>query len=278
MSSRRPYIILLNLTVFIALEAASLLLVSNNSIVQRSDVMRIVSAATNSVTGATGNVCKYFSLGKVNDRLMEENIALRRENSLLKDRLESMQLPGELPASTALFDYIPVRIVSNSTDRLHNILIIDKGTEDGVKEDMGVITDKGIIGYVQTAGEHYSKVSSILDTDNMASAILSSSGTFGVLQWNGTSATSTVLHDIPVHTVVNDGDTVVSSGYSLIYPAGIPLGTVSRRELRDGINYDLTIKLFEDFPRLRHAYVAVRKDIGELDRLMNGESEEEERP
>ena len=109
-------------------------------------------------------------------------------------------------------------------------------------------------------------------------AILSSSGTFGVLQWNGTSATSTVLHDIPVHTVVNDGDTVVSSGYSLIYPAGIPLGTVSRRELRDGINYDLTIKLFEDFPRLRHAYVAVRKDIGELDRLMNGESEEEERP
>lgn len=273
MNNRKTYILLINLIVFLILEATALIMVSRNSIVQRSDMMRTISAATNSVAGAIGNVTGYFSLGKVNDRLTEENIRLRRENEALRARISGTPAPDSALENDALFDYIPAAIVSNSSDRTHNILIINKGRKDGIQEYMGVVTDMGIIGYVQTVGENYSKVSSILDTDNMASAILLSSGTFGVLQWDGISAKRTVLHDIPVHTEVPQGDTVVSSGYSLIYPAGIPIGTVTGRELRDGINYDLTVTLFEDFPRLRHVYVAVRKDIAELNAL-TGQKEE----
>lgn len=273
MNNRKTYILLINLIVFLILETTALIMVSRNSIVQRSDMMRTISAATNSVAGAIGNVTGYFSLGKVNDRLTEENIRLRRENEALRARISGTPAPDSALENDALFDYIPAAIVSNSSDRTHNILIINKGRKDGIQEDMGVVTDMGIIGYVQTVGENYSKVSSILDTDNMASAILLSSGTFGVLQWDGISAKRTVLHDIPVHTEVPQGDTVVSSGYSLIYPAGIPIGTVTGRELRDGINYDLTVTLFEDFPRLRHVYVAVRKDIAELNAL-TGQKEE----
>ena len=164
--------------------------------------------------------------------------------------------------------------MSNSTDRLHNILIINKGKRDGIAEDMGVVTDRGIIGYILSAGEKYSKVSSILDIDNMASGTLTGSNTFGVIQWDGKTARRTVMHDIPVHTVFSDGDTVVSSGYSLIYPPGIPIGTVAGHRLRDGVNYDLTIDLFEEFPRLRHVYVVSRKDINELNALTDSDGEE----
>ena len=252
MDNRKAYIIyIINCIVFIALEAAALTMVSRSSVVQRSEFMKAASAVSNTLSGAAGSVTGYFSLGRVNSRLAQENAALRIENDRLRAVLEQTTVVDSLLAGDSLlFDYIPASVVSNSTDRLHNIIIIDKGTRDGVREDMGVITDRGIVGYVLSAGEKYSKVSSVLDIDNMVSAIHRKTNTFGVLQWNGEHAGKIILHDIPVHTEIFEGDTVVSSGYSLIYPAGLPVGTVS--------------SMFEDFSKLRHVYVAVRKDIDQL--------------
>lgn len=268
MKGRNRYILhLVNLLVFIVLEAAALWLISKNSIIQRSDILKSVSAVTNAFSSGAGNVGRYFNLGKVNRKLSEENVALRRENDRLRAALDNVQAPDSLLKESPLFDYIPALVVSNSTDRLHNIIIINKGMRDGIREDMGVVTDRGLVGYILSAGERYSKVSSLLDIDNMASATLTSSNTFGVIQWNGKTARQTILHDIPVHTVFSEGDTVVSSGYSLIYPPGIPIGTVSRYEIRDGVNYDITLDLCEEFSRLRHVYVVSRRDIGELKAL-----------
>lgn len=275
MKDRNKYILhLINLLVFILLETAAVWLISRNSVIQRSDILRSVSAVTNTFSSGAGNVGRYFSLGKINRRLSEENVALRRENDRLQAALSDLAVPDSLLTESPLFDYIPALVVSNSTDRLHNILIINKGKRDGIAEDMGVVTDRGIIGYILSAGEKYSKVSSILDIDNMASGTLTGSNTFGVIQWDGKTARRTVMHDIPVHTVFSEGDTVVSSGYSLIYPPGIPIGTVAGHRLRDGVNYDLTIDLFEEFPRLRHVYVASRKDINELNALTDSDGEE----
>ena len=274
MKDRNKYILhLINLLVFILLETAAVWLISRNSVIQRSDILRSVSAVTNTFSSGAGNVGRYFSLGKINRRLSEENVALRRENDRLQAALSDLAVPDSLLTESPLFDYIPALVVSNSTDRLHNILIINKGKRDGIAEDMGVVTDRGIIGYILSAGEKYSKVSSILDIDNMASGTLTGSNTSGVIQWDGKTARRTVMHDIPVHTVFSDGDTVVSSGYSLIYPPGIPIGTVAGHRLRDGVNYDLTIDLFEEFSRLRQVYVVSRRDIQELNDLMDDQQE-----
>ena len=275
MKGRNQYILyLINFIVFILLETVALRLISHNSVLQRTELVKSISTVTNVFSGGAGNISRYFSLGKVNRRLAEENVALRRENDRLQAALSDLAVPDSLLTESPLFDYIPALVVSNSTDRLHNILIINKGKRDGIAVDMGVVTDRGIIGYILSAGEKYSKVSSILDIDNMASGTLTGSNTFGVIQWDGKTARRTVMHDIPVHTVFSDGDTVVSSGYSLIYPPGIPIGTVAGHRLRDGVNYDLTIDLFEEFPRLRHVYVVSRKDINELNALTDSDGEE----
>lgn len=274
MKDRNKYILhLINFLVFILLETAAVWLISRNSVIQRSDILRSVSAVTNTFSSGAGNVGRYFSLGKINRRLSEENVALRRENDRLQAALSDLAVPDSLLTESPLFDYIPALVVSNSTDRLHNILIINKGKRDGIAEDMGVVTDRGIVGYILSAGEKYSKVSSILDIDNMASGTLTGSNTFGVIQWDGKSPRKIILHDIPVHTSFTYGDTVVSSGYSLIYPPGIPVGTVSGQMLRDGVNYDLTIDLFEEFSRLRQVYVVSRRDIQELNDLMDDQQE-----
>ena len=274
MKGRNQYILyLINFIVFILLETVALRLISHNSVLQRTELVKSISTVTNVFSGGAGNISRYFSLGKVNRRLAEENVALRRENDRLQAALSDLAVPDSLLTESPLFDYIPALVVSNSTDRLHNILIINKGKRDGIAADMGVVTDRGIVGYILSAGEKYSKVSSILDIDNMASGTLTGSNTFGVIQWDGKTARRTVMHDIPVHTVFSEGDTVVSSGYSLIYPPGIPVGTVSGQMLRDGVNYDLTIDLFEEFSRLRQVYVVSRRDIQELNDLMDDQQE-----
>ena len=187
MNNRNAYIIyIINCIVFIALETVAISMVSRSSVVQRSELMKAASSVSNTLSGATGSVTGYFSLGRVNNRLAQENTALRMENDRLRAALEQTVCADSIVTDDSLlFDYIPASVVSNSTDRLHNIIIINKGRRDGVKEDMGVITDRGIVGYVLSAGERYSKVSSMLDIDNMASAIHRRSNTFGVLQWNG---------------------------------------------------------------------------------------------
>ena len=233
MDNRKAYIIyIINCIVFIALEAVALTMVSRSSVVQRSEFMKAASAVSNTLSGATGSVTGYFSLGRVNDRLAQENAALRIENDRLRTALEqTVGVDSLLAGDSLLFDYIPASVVK------------------------------------------YSKVSSVLDIDNMVSAIHRKTNTFGVLQWNGEHAGEIILHDIPVHTEIDEGDTVVSSGYSLIYPAGLPVGTVSGKELRDGINYDVTVTLYENFSKLRHVYVAVRKDIDQLLELTGGTDE-----
>ena len=274
MKGRNQYILyLINFIVFILLETVALRLISHNSVLQRTELVKSISTVTNVFSGGAGNISRYFSLGKVNRRLAEENVALRRENDRLQAALSDLAVPDSLLTESPLFDYIPALVVSNSTDRLHNILIINKGKRDGIAVDMGVVTDRGIVGYILSAGEKYSKVSSILDIDNMASGTLTGSNTFGVIQWDGKSPRKIILHDIPVHTSFTYGDTVVSSGYSLIYPPGIPVGTVSGQMLRDGVNYDLTIDLFEEFSRLRQVYVVSRRDIQELNDLMDDQQE-----
>lgn len=268
MNNGKRYIVyLINFIVFIILEVIAITMVINGSVIQRSGIMEAASAITNTIAGTSWRITEYFTLGDANEKLSSENAALMIENDRLKTALERISVPDSLLQDDTVFEYIPAAVISNSTDRLHNYLIINKGTRDGVKEDMGVITGNAIIGYIQSAGEKYSKVSSILDTDNMASAFLKSSNTFGVLRWDGKSVHKTVLHDIPVHTEIPANDTVLSSGYSLIYPAGIPIGTVTSTEIQNGINYNVTVTMFEDFQRLRYVYVAVRNDIDELEAL-----------
>ena len=158
MNNRNAYIIyIINCIVFIALETVAISMVSRSSVVQRSELMKAASSVSNTLSGATGSVTGYFSLGRVNNRLAQENTALRMENDRLRAALEQTVCADSIVTDDSLlFDYIPASVVSNSTDRLHNIIIINKGRRDGVKEDMGVITDRGIVGYVLSAGERYS--------------------------------------------------------------------------------------------------------------------------
>lgn len=254
------------------------MLVSNYDTVKDWKLVQSLSSPINSLSKGILSVGDYFSLRKVNNRLSLENVALRNENEMLWNIIGRHAEKADstfIPESNPLFTYLPAKIVSNNTDRLQNYIIIDKGVKDSIEAGMGIVTERGIIGYIVSVGDKYSKASSILNVDNTFSAELEKTGTFGTVKWEGRSADKVTMGEIPVHTVFDEGDTVVSSGYSLIYPAQIPIGTVVSKDLRDGTNYSATIRLFENFNRLKYVYIVKRNDIGSL-RSLDMENRKEE--
>ncbi len=269
MSGRNSRIIkITNFLVFIILEAAAILLVSNYDIVKDWDVAKALARPMNSLSKGILSIGDYFSLRKTNNRLAEENVELRNENEMLWEIINRQAEKDDstfTPETAPTFTYLPAKIVSNNTDRLHNYIIIDKGEKDSIEIGQGVVTERGIIGYVVSIGPKYSKVSSILNVDNMFSADLEKTGTFGTMRWEGKRTDRMTMNEIPVHTVFSVGDTVVSNGYSLIYPAHIPIGTVVDSDLRDGTNFSATIKLFENFNRLKYVYVVKRNDLSHFE-------------
>lgn len=215
------------------------------------------------------NIYSYLSLKENYKSLSEENNILRNDNARLNEIIKNHIINNEdstfsFSNDSAQYTYTQAKIIRNSVDNQHNYIIIDKGSDDGIEEDMGVITYNGIVGYVSAVGRNYSRVVSFLDINQNVSAIIKSSNTFGSLKWDGQHIDKAVLQDIPIHTIITKGDTVVTSGFSSTFPPNIPIGIIESSKMRDGINYQVTITLFENFRSLQNVYVVKNRDREEI--------------
>ena len=167
---------LVNLSVFLILEGLALFMVNQSSLIQKSGIIKGFHSVNASIDKSIDNIGEYFALKQNNLVLAQENAILREENHRLQELIrenESIAIDSTL-LSYSKYTYIPARVISNQTNKQHNVIIIDKGYKDGIREDMGIITAKGVIGYVLATGENYSIVCSLLDTDNMLSATIAS--------------------------------------------------------------------------------------------------------
>lgn len=252
---RSPVHHIIAVLVFIVLETISVFLVYEKSLVQRSRMMYAVNSVSSFISDRWTGITDWFSLKRINRTLAEENAVLMSENLFLKERMNNIQTDADTMTLGDNYKLVPSLVVVNSTGRQHNCIILNKGEEDGVSEGMGVVTYRGIVGFVQTVTRHYSRVVSMLDTDSKFSVILKKNGTFGSLAWDGKSPAYVMVYDVPLHTEVSVGDTLVSSGYSAMFPYGIPIGTVHSISLNDGINYEIQVSLFENFHSLRYVNV-----------------------
>ena len=255
-----PYII--NAAIFLALEIAALSMLFNNGELQKIWISKGSHAFMSGVWGFTQRISDYFSLAETNEKLAKVNFELMTRINNLEERLEEKGEHAFLPekAQTSRFRYKSASIVKVSTNTQHNYFILDKGSADGISTGAGVITPNGAVGIVDAVSENYSYAISFQNHNMSISARLGRDGRHGPLSWDGKGSNRAVLREIPHHVEIVPGDTVYTSGYSSIFPADIPLGTVREAELVNGATYDIQIDLFEDFGALR--YVSIVENIG----------------
>lgn len=261
--------------VFAVYIVVSCLLLSGSDPYRRHLWLTSASAVAGSVYDMGNSVTSYFDLRATNEDLNRRNAELESRVMSLKEQLQDLQLKTftdtmPSPDSVSHFDFIVANVINNSTHHPYNYLTINKGTADGVRPEQGVIDHSGVVGTVSVAGEHYSRVISLLNPNFRLSCKIKDSEHFGSLVWDGLDPTTALLEELPRHTVFKTGDTIVTSGYSAVFPAGLPVGVIVDDADNHKENFfTLKIKLFADFSRLSNVQVVINNRRDEIMQVEN---------
>jgi len=192
-------------------------------------------------------------------QLKDSNQDLLKENARLIGDLINTARPVQeenIDSNLYSFEVIPARVINNSIQSTRNYFTIDKGSADGIQEDMGVITVDGVAGVIKKVNQKYALVLSLLNVESHVSASLDGFDYFGSTSWNGNSFKNISLNGIPTHVVIKAGDKVVTNGYSTIFPAGIPIGSIQAHDVsKNGVFYDISLRPFTEFVSLGNVYV-----------------------
>ena len=255
---------------FLVLEAFSAVLLFSYNSYQGSVWMSSANIVAGTVYRWESNVERFFSMARANEELTMRNIFLEQEVLRLR------QLNADLKGDTSLvgsgmpdtLSLIPAKVVANSVDRVDNMITIDKGRQDGVERDMGVVCGNGLVGVVYLVGDHYSVVLPALNKNSRISCSIRGHGYFGYLSWSGGDPSRAYVDDVPRHARFRKGDWVETSGYSSIFPPGVSVGKIEKiYNSADGLSYRLLVHLSTDFSCLRDVCVVNDKRIVERMRL-----------
>jgi len=262
---------------FLILEIVSFVFIFNFNHYQKVRFLNSSARLTGRIYESYSKIGDFFSLPSVNRELAEENARLR---GMLGISENVKEIPDSLivraGAQEQVYSFISARVISNTVNRQQNTFTLDKGSKDGVKPDMGIITAKGVAGIITRVSPNYSAGLSLLNTRWNVSAKLARNGYFGSLVWDGKNYQEALLNEIPFHVDITMGDTIVTSGFSTFFPEGILLGTVSSFEKGGGDNfYTIRVKLSVDFKAISYVDVIENVKKSEIENLqkISGDNE-----
>lgn len=247
--------------VFILLEAISFTLLFRYNNYQNSVWFSSANVVTGKVYEWSSQLEKFFSLATVNQHLTQRNLALEQKVVELSEKLtavtkDSSYVKADVTQQLSQFKQIPAKVVSNSLKDVNNLMTIDKGSADGVRKDMGVVSGTGVVGIVYLVSSHYAVVIPLLNAKSNVSCKIENRDYFGFLNWRGGSTDQAFLDDIPRHARFKLHENIVTSGYSSVFPPGILVGKILHvYNSPDGASYRLCVQLATDFATLRDVSV-----------------------
>ncbi len=225
----------------------------------------------------------YFNLHDNNEDLNRRNAELQREVLILQEqlmRLEEISTTKSpvLKDSLEHYQIVTAHVINNSVMRPNNYITINRGSLDGISPEMGVIDQNGVVGVVNIVGEHNARLISLLNPNFRLSCKLKNNEAFGSLVWDGVDPRYALLEELPRHTVYHRGDTIVTSGYSTVFPQGIPVGIVESNDKEHNTNFfTLKVRLMSDFSTLNNVQVIINNQSSEIRRI-EAENERAENP
>lgn len=249
---------------FIVLEVTSFVLLFHFNNYQQSVYFSSANVVAGKVYEVSGGITTYFHLKSVNEDLLDRNMALEDqitnlEKALLEHQMDSAQLNSIKSLPRTAYELFKARVVNNSVNQVDNYITLDRGAADGIREEMGVVDGNGVVGIVYKTSPHFSVVISVLNSKSSISCKIVGSEYFGYLKWDHGDSRYAYLKDLPRHAEFNLGDTVVTSGYSTVFPEGIMMGTVDdMSDSNDGLSYLVKIKLATDFGKISDVRVIAK--------------------
>ena len=246
---------------FLLLETSSLILVANSYSYHRSLAFNTVNDFSGGVFSAFSNIADFLTLKKANEKLLEENATLlnQKGNSFL------ITDTGFTYKDT-LYRYIPAHVVSISVNHAANFIMLNKGLLHGIKKEMGVVSSEGVAGIIIGVSKHYSLAMSLLHHNAKISGRIKKDNLLVSIIWDTDDYRFGKILDVPSHVHLSKGDTIVTSGISMIFPKGILIGTVEKGESNPDQNFtEGMLRFATEFKSLQNVYI--------IDNLMKEEQQ-----
>lgn len=261
-----------NFILFLVLLSISLLFTVQSHSYHKSKFINSANWLSGGIYEGANGVSSYFNLKSENKRLVEEN---RQLKNILYNKKDSLSAVVFIDSTSYPTDYLfrSASITKNSYTNRNNILLINKGSNDSIVTDMGVINSKGIIGIIDRVGGSHATVISILNENSKINAQFKNTNHFGTLTWDGENPNIVQLEDIEKLATFAENDTIVTGGNSTLFPKGIPIGVVKNFQLNTRENlYNINVQLFNDMTDLENVYIIENLHREEIDNLLAPEN------
>ncbi len=242
---------------FIILEIISFVLIINFNNKQKDIFIYSSNLVAGYINSRYTNLLEYIDLKNRNKEIKKDNAHIL-ELYFNKDSHIRNSEPRD-STDTIMdkeFMVIPAGVCNKSIDKRNNRITLDAGLKAGIRKDMGVIDAYGIVGVVRKVNSDYASVVPLINTVSRVSVLVKNKGYFGILEWEPYDYHKTKLTSIPKHANIAQGDTIITSGFSTIFPKGILVGTIEKFSLDRGSNYfDITVNLSNDLALIEDVYV-----------------------
>jgi rod shape-determining protein MreC len=241
---------------FFVLEFIGFALLTTNNGFHQSKLHSASASLSGNLAETRDSYTQYIGLKEENDNLQEENRRLR--SLLTRPRRETDINLGSFRCASAH--------AINSTYSLgNNFIILDKGSEEGMELQQGVIGPEGVIGVISKVSAHYSTVLPLIHSQSMLSCKLAKNHYFGILHWDGRDDRFALLEDIPNHIDVLPGDSIVTRGASGVFPANLFVGTAVESEKDESSGFQtIQVRLATDFRKVYSVYVVQNESREEV--------------
>ena len=256
---------------FLLLQVVALWFLVSYNRFHRAKFLGIANEVTGRVNTQYNKVEDYFTLKEENRRIHRYNDSLL---NLLKNNFAKHDTTGQFLQDSVPYDTLghyrryysrPATVVYNTVNSQKNFIQVNRGSSQGIKDNMAVISSDGaVVGVVVNTSPNFAQVMSLLHVQNSVSASLKKSGDFGTAEWDGKDPSFLVLKKIPKTVEVKKGDSVLSSPVSFNYPPGYLIGTVAEVNLDNTTGmYQLRIRTAANFTNLQQVHILENLDYAE---------------
>jgi rod shape-determining protein MreC len=243
---------------FLLLLILSLTLTITSHTYHRSEYINSANRISGSVFTKINDVNEYLSLKEKNKELASENALLKEMLFNRKDTLITSKTLFRNDLNN--FNVVVGKVIRNSFNSRENYITINAGKALGIKTDMGVINDKGVVGIVEKTSKDFATIQSILNIKSKINAKIKNSDHFGSLVWDGKNVGFAQLIDVPRLASLRKGDSIVTGGNSDIFPENIPVGKIDKIFIDRKTNYyTINVRLFNDMTALGYIYIIENK-------------------
>ncbi len=259
------------LLLFVAIELVALSIFFSHNAYQRAKMVAVSNYFTGGIHGYLSSAKNYFSLKEQNELLLIENAKMRAEIERVSSILgDSLNVEMEIPLQSNFVDCKVVRVVNNTYSRRNNYITISGGTRQGVVPEMALFNSAGIVGYVKYCSEDYSVAISMLNhQDFRTSGKVKGEGNPGSINWDGLDYRRVTMDEIPAHTNIAVGDTIVTTEFSNIFPPNIPIGIVESVDNTTSVLIKAEITTLADMTKLNYLYAVSLKGQNQRTELEN---------